>query len=250
MGSSRRVAFLCHVAVVVASLGCRPPERVRYVYLSPPPPPRDSTRAAWSQPPVPSSRVEPGRLEGLVLDDETGQPLSHAQVQLVSTTFGAMTDSAGRFELPVPADTRSIRIRRIGYEPYRVDGVFAADSGYVIVAALRRSTVVLCRVVTGQGGGPESAVVISVRDAMTGRPFSGSVSVTVTDTSFRESFVTTVDSLGLVPRTIAPERYGSYTVNLSSDAYRDWQGSASTRMVPGCSGQIAPAVFRAWLVPR
>ena len=45
-------------------------------------------------------------------------------------------------------------------------------------------------------------------------------------------------------------RPGTYAVTLRSPGYRDWHGTAATQPVVGCAGEFAPAVFRAWMVPR
>lgn len=256
MHLSRRYVWFCSLAVLTAPLpGCHRPERVRYVYLTPPLPPPDSVRVSWSQAPAASTQIPAGELAGLVVDDASGQPLYHAQVHVVSTSVGALSDSTGRFRLKLPPGGGSIRVVRIGYSNSVAEIAPHVDSGYVMVAALARSQVRLCDVTVGHSA-PQSAVVISVRDALTGRPPTGTMTVTVTDTAareadrpFRESFTVVVDSLGHIARPIAPARLGTYAVSLRSDGYKEWRGAASTRPVPGCGG-FASAVFRVWLVPQ
>ncbi len=62
-----------------------------------------------------------GTIQGRVLDRETQQPVSEAQVQLVGSTAGALSDSEGRFILAgAPVGTQAIRVLRIGYRPTTV----------------------------------------------------------------------------------------------------------------------------------
>jgi len=228
----------------------------------------ESSRFATSQAPVASSRVSSGVLEGLVIEEESGQPIDKAQIWVASTTAGTLTDSTGRFRVTIPDSTLSIRIMRIGYAPSRVDAVLERDSGYVMVAALTRVRVSLCSVTVGGAfmevrdargkvtlrmlntAMPRSGVVILAHDALTGRAPAAPLSITVADRDYRDSLVVTADSLGRVARTIAPDRPGTYEVTVRSPDDRDWRGSAATQPVPGCPGEFAPAVFRAWLVPR
>ena len=249
MGLSR--PFVCALAVSAGlPFGCRSqPEQVRIVYRPEYLPPPEAKVVAWSQAPLASAQVPAGYLAGLIVDAESGLPLFKAQVHIASTTVGAMSDSTGRFRVRLPSGVGAIRVRRIGYSTSATPIVAHTDSGYVMVAALRREPTILCTVTTGYSG-PRSAVVVSARDALTGLPLAAPVTVTVTDTAFRDSFVTTVDSSGRIPRTIAPERPGTYEVTLRSESYRDWQRSASTSTVTGCAGELSPAVFQAWLVPR
>jgi hypothetical protein len=229
----------------------------------------ESGRFAASQAPAASARVSPGVLEGLVVDEESGQPIGAVQISFASTTAGALTDSTGRFRVAAVGGTQTIRVRRIGYAPYRIDAVLHPDSGYVMAVGLTPTRVAVCRVSSGGAlveirldaegresrrflsmDVPPSAVVIVARDALTGRPPATPLRITVSDGAYRDSLVVTVDSLGRVARTIAPDRPGTYEVTLHSPGYTAWRGSAATQPVPGCPGEFAPAVFRAWLVPR
>ena len=66
-------------------------------------------RPAWGQ--------EPGVLAGTVRDAETLTPLASAQVSVVGTGIGALTDPRGGFRLEgVPAGTVEVRIESLGYE--------------------------------------------------------------------------------------------------------------------------------------
>ena len=266
----RRFTGVCALALSggsVVACSSRPVQE-RVVYVPSSAPQAEVNRVAWSQPPVPSANVQPGRLAGIVVDQESGQPI-FAQISVTSAPMvGTLTDSSGRFNLAVPSGARTIWIRRVGYSPYKIDAVLAQHSGYIMVAALTRALTTLCNVSDGgivlrlyrDSTGktvqtpilppPPSAVVVYVRDALTGQPPGSPVTVTVTDGAFRDSLVARVDSLGRVPRTIAPERPGTYEVTVRNSQYRDWQSTARTRFNQECGGELVPAVFRAWLVPR
>ena len=61
---------------------------------------------------------ETGRITGVVSDSGSGQPITSATVLVVGTTFGATTDTEGRYAIAgVPAGTHEIRVQRIGFRP-------------------------------------------------------------------------------------------------------------------------------------
>ena len=66
-----------------------------------------------------------GRIVGRVLDAANGAGLADAGIQVVGTTLGTMSGVEGRFTLGnVPAGTVTIIVRRIGYAPKTVTGLF------------------------------------------------------------------------------------------------------------------------------
>ena len=59
-----------------------------------------------------------GNIKGTVKDGQTGEPLPSANVSVVGTSLGAVTDVEGRFMLRgVPAGTRNLRASYLGYKP-------------------------------------------------------------------------------------------------------------------------------------
>ena len=57
-----------------------------------------------------------GKIAGTVTDEETGDPLAGAQVQIVGTTMGAAADENGQyFILNVPPGTYTLRVSFMGY---------------------------------------------------------------------------------------------------------------------------------------
>ena len=66
-----------------------------------------------------------GRIVGRVLDASNGSGLTDAGIQVVGTAIGAISGVDGRFTINgVPAGTVTITVRRIGYAPKTVTGVF------------------------------------------------------------------------------------------------------------------------------
>ncbi len=62
-----------------------------------------------------------GRIEGTVVDGESGEPLPAANVLIVGTSMGGASDRHGKYSIPgVPAGEYVIRCQYIGYEPQEV----------------------------------------------------------------------------------------------------------------------------------
>ena len=85
-----------------------------------------------------------GRLSGVVRDAERA-PVSGAQVQVVGTRFGALSDDAGRFRIVgVPAGTYVVRVQRIGMKATDVPSVaVTADQEATIEVTLTGTAVQL-----------------------------------------------------------------------------------------------------------
>ncbi len=59
-----------------------------------------------------------GKVAGEVIDQSTGEPISGAQIEVIGTPYGAITDEDGEYYiLQVPAGSFSIRISALGYDP-------------------------------------------------------------------------------------------------------------------------------------
>ena len=222
---------------------------------------------AWSQGPLASSHVAASELVGLVVDAESGAPVALAQVvvnQWTPATSLVMTDSAGRFRMTRPNAGETLRIARIGYQPYATT-IPRGDSGLVAVIALRPAMVGLCSVQVDDGAEyvdgngvrhpiihvrRHPGVVVIARDAFTGQAPERGITVLVRDSTFRDSVTVLPDSTGRVVANAALDREGRYDVVVRSPGYSDWSGSSETRPMPGCTGEFIPAVFHAWLIPR
>ena len=82
-----------------------------------------------------------GEVRGRVLDQAGERPIAEAYVTLDSSARGVVTDSLGRFHIPLPRTTGSIltrptflRVRRIGAMEIRV--LLPSDFGYVVEVLL------------------------------------------------------------------------------------------------------------------
>ena len=188
---------------------------------------------ALSQAPLASTRVAPGELVGLVVDAESGTPVTLAQVIVNQLTPGkplVLTDSAGRFRMSLPNAGETLRVMRIGYDSYATT-VPRGDSGLAAVVALRPTAVVLCRVSLGPAvvsidrkGVPHPVthvernpgVVVIARDAFTGLAPQAGITVLVRDSTFRDSVAVLPDTADRIVANAALDRQGLYDVVVRS----------------------------------
>ena len=78
------------------------------------------TAAAQSPTPLPT-----GRIVGRIIDASNGTGLTDVGIQIVGTTLGTTSGLDGRFTImSVPAGTVAIQVRRIGFAPKTVTGIF------------------------------------------------------------------------------------------------------------------------------
>ncbi len=96
-----------------------------------------------------------GTITGVVIDQATQQPVQGAQIVVVGTQRGAMTDQQGRFTIPgVPAGSYEVRARRVGYAPI-VQRVTVTAGGtetatFALSTSAARLEEVVVNAVTGQ----------------------------------------------------------------------------------------------------
>jgi hypothetical protein len=219
---------------------------------------------AWSEEPVASARLPSGQLAGVVLDTETGARLAMVQVWRPTKSLSVVSDSAGRFRIPVPNVGDTVRFRRFGYAPYQVT-VPRSDSGLIAVIALRAYPIILCHVSLGtaiyevdsKGKAREvtprerhPGVVVIAHDALTARAPVGGIAVSVRDGSFADSAAASADTSDRIVASAAFERPGRYEITVRSPGYRDWTGTSAARLASECGGELRPAVFHAWLIPH
>src|SRR5439155_642330 len=70
-----------------------------------------------------AAQATTGKVEGTVTDQQ-GAPITNAQVSIVGTSFGSLTDNKGYYFFNnVPVGTYTLRARFIGYTPAEVHGV-------------------------------------------------------------------------------------------------------------------------------
>jgi TonB-dependent SusC/RagA subfamily outer membrane receptor len=85
---------------------------------------------------------------------QSGQPVPNAQVAVVGTTLGALTNAAGAYQITaVPAGPQTIRVRMLGFAPADKPVTVAAGQAAVVDFALAPRAVSLDEVVvTGTAG--------------------------------------------------------------------------------------------------
>jgi TonB-linked SusC/RagA family outer membrane protein len=127
-----------------------------------------------------------GTVEGRVVDATTQKPLAGAQIALVGSPYGAVSNDRGEYRITnVPARQWQVRLRLIGYTPKSSTITVNAGQTTTLDFALNASALSLDRVVvTGTGQQvevkklgntvatlkpPEGALVTSISDVLTGR---------------------------------------------------------------------------------
>lgn len=97
-----------------------------------------------------------GTITGVIIDQATQQPVPGAQVVIVGTQRGSMTDEQGRFSISgVPAGSYEVRARRVGYAPIVVRVTVAAGGTETANFALATSATMLDEVVVNSVTGQE-----------------------------------------------------------------------------------------------
>lgn len=111
--------------------------------------------AAALTPAVGSAQQTTGTVTGQVIDRATRQPVSDVQVIVDGTQRGGVTNQQGRFTITgVPAGSRLIRTRRVGYGPTTATVVVSAGQAATAALTVSQTTTALQEVVvnavTGQ----------------------------------------------------------------------------------------------------
>ena len=115
------------------------------------------TAVALAIPALPTSvsaQGATGTIRGTVTSSASGGPLANAQIQIVGTNIGAITNASGAFSIAsVPAGTHVARARLIGYLPTDKSVVVSSGATATVSFALTVSAMSLDEVVvTGTGG--------------------------------------------------------------------------------------------------
>jgi len=109
------------------------------------------------------SFTTPRAVAGHVVDADGGAPVSAASVLVAGTAIGQSTSDSGTFQIAVPADAKSLTVRRIGYLAQNVP-LTGGESDYTI--PLKRDVLRLeSQVVTGVAtttASPNSANAVTV----------------------------------------------------------------------------------------
>jgi len=102
----------------------------------------DSSDSSIALPPRPA---DPGEIRGVVRERATGKPLAPANVLILGTPWGAMTDANGGFVIRhVPPDTYQILVQMMGYEDMVLSDVEVRPGEYPELAAELDAKIVLC----------------------------------------------------------------------------------------------------------
>ena len=90
-----------------------------------------------------------GRIQGKIVDAETGDPLVGAEVYVQGTQLGGLTDLDGKYRIDgVPAGARALRVLYLGYAEKIVSGVVVAAEAPASVDVAMASEAVLAEGVT------------------------------------------------------------------------------------------------------
>ena len=198
---------------------------------------------------APSTSVAPRTIAGVVYDIASGSVIASAQVTLVGTKFGAITDASGRFEIKADPGEYVMMAQSIGYSPGNVSVVVYADRGVAAAIGILQFPVPVCGLMLCLISC--SAVELSIRDAITTEAPSVPVTIRVLDPT--GDVVEEVQSphapgehaleVGVPPRSRQP---GPLQIELKAAGYHDWHGEAFT---DGC-GWPRPKPLHVWLLPR
>lgn len=102
---------------------------------------------------APANAQATGTVRGTVIAAETLRPLSGAQVNVVGTGRGTLTNSAGEYLIPgVPAGSRTVRVQMIGYEVVEQTVDVSADASATADFRLEVTAIALEEVVVTATG--------------------------------------------------------------------------------------------------
>ncbi|MBA2246307.1 MAG: TonB-dependent receptor [Gemmatimonadetes bacterium] len=104
---------------------------------------------------APALAQQPGRITGQVVTAQTGEPVASAQVVVVGTNRGSLTDNRGNFIITnVAAGSHQVQVRSVGYRTATQTVQVAAGEAANVTFQLAISAVALDEiVVTGQATG-------------------------------------------------------------------------------------------------
>jgi hypothetical protein len=120
-----------------------------------------------------------GTLVGRVLDAETGESLSGAQVVVLGTSLGSLSGVDGRYTiLAVPAGAVSIKVLYLGHGEKTVEGIFVPAGGGVVQDVTLESTAIMLEGITVSASVERGTVTAALNEQRTS---VGVVSSTTSD---------------------------------------------------------------------
>ena len=203
--------------------------------------------------PFTSDSTPPGVIRGVVVDDSTGRGVDGAQVFVSRQPrdgrgVGAISDELGRFQFRfAPFDSVTLVAKRIAYTGADLRVRLDPSRGYTILFALSPRRVMLC----GWPAGPEPAVVVSVRDAVSGRAPAHGATVKITAPGYRDS-VSKIPMPGdsaLVFQLGTIGYFHSYSLAVQSPGFREWRIDGVRDVQVPCGGLVFP-IQHVWLLPQ
>ncbi len=157
-----------------------------------------------------------------MIDKESGRPLESANIILIGTTLRTQTDLDGRYRLPVPAGTHTVRAFRLGSAPAQIDSVrVTGGTNATANFALGSVAVTLSSVAVTAGpvrANNEDALLAMqkaaprVSDGISAQAIARAPGTSASDAIVRVTGVSIVDNKFAVVRGLA-ERYSNTLLN-------------------------------------
>lgn len=111
---------------------------------------------------APAAQAQSATIEGQVLNAETGDPLSGANLQVVGTERGAAANAEGRYTLRVPAGSITLRASFVGFSARQEELTVEAGQTYEVDFSLPPGSSLDDVVVVGSRGASRSALQSAV----------------------------------------------------------------------------------------
>ncbi|GMV08208.1 MAG: outer membrane protein [Gemmatimonadota bacterium] len=126
-----------------------------------------------------SGQAARGNIVGRIVDGETGESLSGAQVVVMGTNLGALSGVDGRYTIVgVPAGTHSLRVMYLGHGEKTVEGILVPPGSGVIQDVSLTSTAIMLEGITVSAAVERGSVTAALNEQRTA---VGVVSATTSD---------------------------------------------------------------------
>jgi len=181
------------------------------------------SRAGSAQAPAaPAPVAARGFIVGQVVDKESGRPLEATNILLVGTMLRTQTDLDGRYRLPAPVGTYTVRAFRLGSAPTQIDSV-RVTAGGTVTANFALGSVALQLQSVAVTAGPvqatnEDALLAMqkaaprVSDGISAQAIARAPGASASDAIVRVTGVSIVDNKFAVVRGLS-ERYSNTLLN-------------------------------------
>jgi hypothetical protein len=192
---------------------------------------------------VRAATARSGTVQGIVVDARDGQLIRGAQVFLVGTSSGAVTDTLGRFSFTTAITHRAeLKATYVGFGETHVELDFGAEAGYVGRIALAPAPIDLC----ADPVDPTAPVTIIVRDVRTGRAPESSVTLVARDGHHVLTDRAAPQNAAAAILRLHQWRSGTYDLTVSGDGYTPWVRNDIQVPARGCTRW---QTLSAWLLP-